>query len=115
MLDLSFRGSKCVFHLHVLLHSNRAIREVRVQALWEHQRGENSKREDAPFGVLVKYSPKYLGPISFARRELLICILIRCNTIVVRLIIVLAVTAVSDSHTFQDKFDIVWSKEAQNS
>lgn len=30
VLDLGFRGRKCIFHLHVFLHSNGAIREVRV-------------------------------------------------------------------------------------
>lgn len=56
---------------------------------------------------------RYLGPISFARGELLICILIRCHAIIVRLVIVLAVTTMPDTHTFQDKFNIVWNQGTQ--
>lgn len=44
VLDLGFRGRECVFHLHVFLHSNGAIWEVRVQAL----RRRGVKRVKAP-------------------------------------------------------------------
>lgn len=57
---------------------------------------------------------QYLGPVSFARGELLICILIRRHTIIVRLVIVLAITAMPDSHTLQDKFNIVWNEGTQS-
>lgn len=35
VLDLSFRGRERVLHLHVFLHSDGAVGEVRVQALLE--------------------------------------------------------------------------------
>lgn len=44
VLDLGFRGRECIFHLHVFVHSNGAIGEVRVQALWKRW----AKRVKAP-------------------------------------------------------------------
>lgn len=35
VLDLGFRGREGVLHLHVFLHSNGAVWEVRVKALWK--------------------------------------------------------------------------------
>lgn len=57
---------------------------------------------------------RYLGPISFARGQLVICILIRRHTIIVRLVVVLAVTAMPYSHALQDKFNIVWKEGTQS-
>lgn len=68
------------------------------------------------FRVLICESDasRHLGPISFARRELLICVLIRRHTIVVRLVIVLAVTAMPDSHSLQDKLNVIWNEGTQS-
>lgn len=55
----------------------------------------------------------YLGPVSFAQGKLLICILIRCHTIIVRLIVVLAIATMPDTHTLQDEFNIIWNEGTQ--
>lgn len=119
MLDLGLRGRERVFHLHVFLHSNGAIWEVRVQALLE--RGvkrvkESRERGTVSFRILIWGTaiPQYLGPISFAGGDLLICILIRRHTVVVRLVIVLAIATMPDSHTLQDKLNIVWNEGTQS-
>lgn len=43
VLDLGLRGRERVFHLHVFMHSDGAVGEVRVQALWERE-GLNTER-----------------------------------------------------------------------
>lgn len=57
---------------------------------------------------------KYLGPIPLARWEFLICILIRCYAIIIRLVIVLAIAEVSDSHAFHDEFYIVCNQKTKS-
>lgn len=75
-----------------------------------------TRDRQSPSGfVFVNVMPQYLGSISFARGELVICILIRRHAVVVGLVIVLAITAVPDSHALQDKFDIIWNKGERNS
>lgn len=61
----------------------------------------------------VKAMQRYLGPIAFARGKLLIRVLIGRHTVVVRLVIVLAITTMPDSHTLQDKLNVVWNEGPQ--
>lgn len=61
----------------------------------------------------VKVVPPYLGPISFVGGGILVCVLVRRHAVVVRLVVVLAVTAVPDCHVLQDEFNMIWNEGAQ--
>jgi len=76
--------------------------------------GEGGVKHRTDFRVLfVKVMPRYLGPISFVGGGILVCVLVRRHAVVVRLVVVLAVTAVPDCHVLQDEFNIIWNEGAQ--
>lgn len=54
---------------------------------------------------------QYLGPISFAHGEVLISIFIRCHTIIVWLVVVLAVATMPAHYALHDKLNIVCDTE----
>lgn len=53
---------------------------------------------------------EHLGAISFAGREVLICVLVRCHTVVVRLVVVLAI-ATSAPDVLQDELYVICRPE----
>lgn len=53
---------------------------------------------------------EHLGAISFAGREVLVCVLVRCHAVVVGLVVVLAI-ATSAPDVLQDEFNVICRPE----
>lgn len=54
LLDLSFRGRESVFHLHVFLHRNGTIRQVRVKALLEWRGKKKQKTVVTAVNLIIE-------------------------------------------------------------
>lgn len=63
-----------------------------------------SKRPD--WKSISSLETEHLGPISFAGRQVLIRVLVRCHAVVVGLVVVLAI-ATSAPYVLQDEFNVI--------